>query len=657
LSPSRAQTSTRDESTFGPSPARLTPRSTVPRAFARPVWYLHRLRAMPLKELPFRAAEQFRRARSRRRFDSPTEPVPGRRETGLADLVLGWAGQPGVAAYWAEQAAAVSAGEVSIFGRRWTTASDGLPDWDLDPLSGYRWPQDYCFDVSLAPATPVGAEVKYVWELNRLLYLLPVAAQAATQGDDRLRDLCRGHLESWIGAHPPRRGVTWRSGIELAIRILAFVLVLELTSPNPDADPGLEARIGGAVADHMSWIRRFPSRYSSANNHRVAELAGLLVAASAYPQLADREEVDRWWTELQAVVVLQFHGDGVPAEQATAYAILVLEWLSLCAHVGRRHGRTLSPETRRRVGAAVGFLTTLTDSAGHIVRIGDGDDSRLLTAARPPEDLPRAVCGLVADELAVPIPAASSGLSTYAEGGYTSWRSGSGVEEILWVLDHGDLGMGRLAAHAHADTLAVYLHVGGRPVLVDAGTYLYHSSEDWRDRLRTTAEHNTVALGAEDSSIMAGPFNWRAGHRAEGRLVAAGSAGSGWCVEAEHAGYVGRFGVVHRRWLEGRDARSFRLRDRLEGGSGDLAFRWSLLLAPGLEVVPTDTGWMVREDGIDLLSLAVAPPWHSSATQEGAWCSPSFGQIEPTSRLLIEGSVDQTTSIDVEITVVTGGRA
>lgn len=92
------------------------------------------------------------------------------------------------------------------------------------------------------------------------------------------------------------------------------------------------------------------------------------------------------------------------------------------------------------------------------------------------------------------MPQACPGLSAFADGGYSVWRSGSAAEEILWVLDHGPLGMGNLAAHAHANTLAVYLHVGGRPLFVDAGTYLYHSEGGWRDQVRRTAEHNTVAV-------------------------------------------------------------------------------------------------------------------------------------------------------------------
>ena len=80
--------------------------------------------------------------------------------------------------------------------------------------------------------------------------------------------------------------------------------------------------------------------------------------------------------------------------------------------------------------------------------------------------------------------------------------------KTLMVMDHGPLGHLSIAAHGHADALALWLHIGDQPVLVDAGTYLYHSGGAWRDRLRGTPLHNTLSLDDRNSSRIAGPFNW-----------------------------------------------------------------------------------------------------------------------------------------------------
>ncbi|SDS16847.1 Heparinase II/III N-terminus [Friedmanniella luteola] len=615
----------------------------------RLAWYLHRARAMPPEELPFRVGEQVRRAQGRRPVATGGAPDPGPRvDTSLAQLVLGWRDQPGVASFWQHQSEAAGRGEVVVFGRPWAVTPQGLPDWDLDPVTGFRWPQDYCFDVPLLPATAEPVEVKYVWELNRLLHLLPVAADAAHRGHLPASRSCREHLRDWVERHPPRRGVVWRSGIELAHRVLVMVLVLELTEPVEGRDPALESSVGVAVAEHVDWIRRFPSRYSSANNHRITELVGLLVAATAYPRLATVEELDGWWSELESVTLLQFHHDGVPAEQATMYAFEVVEWLVVGLRLARRQRRRLSTAVLERIDWAAAFLAAVTDAGGHAVRIGDDDDSRLLTAALPPASLPRAALGLVAAGLGRPVPGVPTGLTTFADGGYTVWRHGSAAEEVLWVLDHAPLGMGHLAAHAHADTLAVFLHLGGRPVLVDAGTYLYHSGGDWRDRLRRTAEHNTLAVGGQDSSQIAGPFSWRRGHRAEGQLVSATASGAHWAVDARHEGYRGRYGVVHRRTLEGLGPGSFRLTDRLEGADERLVVRWSLLLAPGLDAVRTPEGWAVGDGGATLVTVVVPAAWRASMSEEPAWYSPAFGELDQTRRLAIDTELGPGVPLQVE---------
>ncbi|MFG3757212.1 heparinase II/III-family protein, partial [Klebsiella pneumoniae] len=87
------------------------------------------------------------------------------------------------------------------------------------------------------------------------------------------------------------------------------------------------------------------------------------------------------------------------------------------------------------------------------------------------------------------------------------------------------LGYLSIAAHGHADALSLLLHLDGQPVLVDAGTYLYHAGGAVRDRLRGTAAHNTLCLDGADQSQIAGAFNWR--HAAKAQLIVSEEQASG----------------------------------------------------------------------------------------------------------------------------------
>jgi hypothetical protein len=614
-------------------------------------WYADRLRSMPPREVPFRLAEQGRRLRGRTVEESRLPAAGPRRDTGLADLLLGF----GARDLWAARAAEVRAGVVEVFGTAWPTGPDRVPDWSLDPGSGDRWPDRYCFDIPFRGRGAGRGDARYAWELHRLQYLLPVAAHAAHTGDPGATAACVAHVESWLTANPARRGIAWRSGIELAMRCLSLVALLELLDRGAAAVPArdrLEERVGRTIAAHADWLRRFPSRHSSANNHRIAELAGLVVITAAYPRLVAPAEVRRAWAELDGELARQLHPDGVPAEQSTSYGALVAEWAAVCVAAGRPLGLRLSARTRERVAAAAGFLAAVTDRAGHLVRVGDDDESRLLTAACA--EVPTTVRDLVAGALPAAIPAAAPGVTVFADGGYTVARDADPGGESLWVLDHGPLGLGHLAAHAHADTLAVYLHHDGRPVFTDAGTFRYHDAGAWRDHLRGTAAHNTLTVEGAGSSVPAGPFNWRRADRARGRLGTVDAAGDTWSVRAEHDGYVRRHGLVHRRTLARTGPGRYRLSDALHGG-GQARVVWSLLVAPELGVEPTERGWLVFDGDRELVRIDVPPDWerssHRACTDPVAgWCSPRFGRLVPAYQLQLAGALGPGRALDVEIT-------
>ncbi|MCX7847961.1 MAG: heparinase II/III-family protein, partial [bacterium] len=134
----------------------------------------------------------------------------------------------------------------------------------------------------------------------------------------------------------------------------------------------------------------------------------------------------------------------------------------------------------------------------------------------------------------------------FREGGYVIWN---GIAEdelpVKVCMDVGGLGLGRLAAHGHADALSVTLHVKGEAVLIDPGTYTYHRELSWREYFRGTRAHSTLRVGGCDQARMDGPFLWGRHYRVE--LVHAVVSEDQFDVVARHDGYVRRYGVWHER--------------------------------------------------------------------------------------------------------------
>ncbi|MFX8883489.1 hypothetical protein ABTM86_20195, partial [Acinetobacter baumannii] len=69
------------------------------------------------------------------------------------------------------------------------------------------------------------------------------------------------------------------SGIELALRVVSILLTIGLVGRDR-VGGRLSRKIGACLAAHEYWLKRFPARYSSANNHLIAEEAALFILGS-----------------------------------------------------------------------------------------------------------------------------------------------------------------------------------------------------------------------------------------------------------------------------------------------------------------------------------------------------------------------------------------
>lgn len=647
-------------------------------------WYRNRLAAMSAPEIAHRLEEQARRRFSRLHLPGAVTGFDGTKQAspvwpGLADGVGRIAGDADLLAGWSAHAAATQAGNLSFLGIDWPVpdAQGGvrIPDWHLDPATGQRWPHDrYCFDISYRHADEYG-DVKNVWELSRLQYLQPIAAYALVAEDAAAITACERHLLSWVAENPVYKGVHWSSGIEVGFRIVSILVVLSLIGDRFAADT--RHALLRSLYQHGWWLARFPSRHSSANNHLVAEAAGLFLLGTL---CADMPGARRWADYGRAVLErecqTQIHGDGVGAEQSPAYVALTLEWLLLCGDLGRRIDKPFSTEYWSRIAKAGGFLKWITDSAGHQPRIGDDDDSHVFGNGTGVEPTVNSVMAAVAQavdrpEISPPVPVRHlrhalipapppnnvwpGGFRHFSEGGYSVQRHlGSGAADHLLVFDHGPIGYLSIAAHGHADTLSVWLHVEGQPVLIDGGTYLYHAGHAWRDHFRGTVAHNTLTISGENSSEISGPFNWA--RKAETRVLELRDSPDAWRVQAEHDGYQAAHGVAHVRSVARTGPGLYRITDQLRGKPGGQRVEIGFLVSPAFDVEAAGTGFRIRDERGAVLTIrheGGLAGWLETgrSAPERGWHSPSFGVRAPAPRIVFAGelSAEREAVFELEI--------
>jgi uncharacterized heparinase superfamily protein len=552
-------------------------------------WYTNRLAAMEPAEVAHRAVEISKRRVGRRRggwgrysLGSGSLPYLPFEEARFSELA--WKLSPHWQALWrmAQQ------GQWHLLGQHWpaVNAERGLSKavWHLDPVTNREWPStQYCFDIPYRHAHNMG-DIKYVWELNRLQFLPPLAALARHEKDENVRNWCLATLESWIDANPPFLGVNWASGIELAIRSVSLILAISLLGA--DSVPAeLAAKLRAALHAHAVWLARYPSRFSSANNHLISEAGALYILGATMTDLPRAARYLRYGLEtLISEAELQILDDGVGAEQSPTYAAFTLEWYLLVKATLATRGESFPAKVMERLHRAATFLRWITDKSGSQPRIGDDDEGRVLVSSADREtdyvaSILSCLSAATGDSTVAPParrphlrelfvsasgdhPDGPEGIRSFDSGGYTVFRQEVAGRQTMMVFDHGPLGYRSIAAHGHADALSVWLHIDEDAVLIDAGTYLYHSGGVQRDYFRGTRAHNTLTLQDADQSRISGPFNWSTKAQAW-RVPYDEDTRSR--ITARHDGYQKKFGVLHERSVSFEAPNGYVITDRLVG--------------------------------------------------------------------------------------------
>ena len=669
-----------------------SPSQERPGSRARIAWYVRRLQCMSPQEVLWRSSDVLRQTAWRlRRVPTATAPrhltrfardgyrvkpklaKPPRFASPLPTGVL--------AAVPVDDKRRLLRTADEILAGRWdalgVTRQDMVaPDWFLDPLSGRRAPQaEYCFSINHRNEAVTGS-AKQVWELSRHHHLTVLAAAYALTGDRRYAERAGSHLQSWWQENPFLSGIHWTSGIELGIRLISWVWTRRLLD-GWDGVQGLFDQNELALKQiwwHQTYLAGFRSRGSSANNHVVAEAAGQLVAALAFPWF---EESTAWADEAARLLRQELANNtfpsGVNRELAFDYHGLVAELGLISGVEADLAGRPLPDATWRSLGRMLDVAAACLDCGLRAPRQGDSDEGRALVIASPESNRWEALLALgrplfgasewwppaqpgVASTL---LPALARHRSLpdrpasrpwhFADAGITIFRSEpTGRPEIWCRCDSGPHGFLSIAAHAHADALSIEVRHGGTDILTDPGTYCYSGDPPFRRYFRSTIGHNTLEVLGRDQSISGGPTIWI--RHAESRLMSLEFSPDGdkgrWV--AEHYGYRTLDpAVTHRRTVQFHGGqRLIEISDEIDGADGApvrLAFHLGPDVEVGLDGCTLTLRWQ-DQDGEEAKATMALPSSLGWSLVRGArdpvlgWYSPAFGQKVPATDVIGVGS-------------------
>jgi hypothetical protein len=655
----------------------------------RIIWLVRRLSRIYPAEIPFRIAGAATAVLRRTGLGS-ADKVPQVNWNGCKESA--WVSVPrdAVTADAIGVADDILTDKVEVFGRP-VILVDGCPRWNVDPLNGIPLPMTFGLFIDFRHLAH-SIDIKFLWELNRHLWLVPLAQAFALTSEEKYLIKLGRLLQSWLDECPYPLGANWSSPVEHGIRLINWSIIWHLIGGkqsrlfNGNAGQQLLDKWLKSIYQHIHFARDNYSFYSSADNHLIGEAAGVFVGAKTWnlwPVAASWAKEARGILETE--VLKQFSDDGVNREQAICYHKFSLEFLLAAGLAARAAGEDFSDPYWRRISKAVEFLTVMADCQWRLPNIGDADDGKVFCLDPSKDFNPYrsivALSGLILDDAyfaskaggiddqtrwlvasnqirATP-PSALNPYPTqpqFIEGGYVvAGRNLHKADEWRLIMDVGALGFNRIAGHGHADALSVLVSYAGRAFLVDSGTYCYNTDPSYRRYFRGTSAHNCVMIDGLDQAEYGGSFLWL--HDVNSRVHELTDDGRCMIVLASHDGYMRLKDPVrhYRRLTMNRDLLEAKVEDWVEckhGHSGNLFWH----LAPDCFLDKSDVGW-IAQNSTGRLEISIDAPTFSAEVLCGeesppmGWYSRHFYDKQKTNVIVASGALAPSKVVTTQLRI------
>jgi hypothetical protein len=539
-------------------------------------------------------------------------------------------------------------------------------DWNLDPISGLRFPSDIHYkEWDLWKMRPGMADVKLPWELARCQHWPALAQAWLLTGDARFAEEIFAQRADFDAANPVGYGINWTCTMDVAIRAANWALALEMVRTYP-AKGTVWMDAYRSLFAHGHFIRsNLEDKYEVTSNHFLSNVVGLYYLSKVFCESPDAKEWESFSrSAIEREVNVQILPDGADFESAVPYHRLVAELFLGVVRVADHSGSPFSPHLRTRLKDMVEFLLGVLRPDGLMPQLGDADDGRLHILTEygtwKPQDA-RHLLGAASHVLQVPEWRRYSGALGQWEG---FWWSGGNSDEIksdplppidkhfpdagivihrssqaYLAITNGIVGTEGFGNHKHNDLLGFEYHPGGMPLIVDPGSYVYSSDLAARNLFRGTGYHNTLMVDGIEQNETNPEWIFRLFEKATPETLEYRTTNETVAYRGRHVGYTRlEQPVIHERKYElARETGALSIEDRLEG-TGAHKISWHFHLAPGVEAqLDGNSISMSQKDSGAHWQLTV--PANIMVRAVPAWYSPSYGVRTPCQSLELETEI------------------
>jgi len=455
--------------------------------------------------------------------------------------------------------------KASLFGN---CASEKDFKWANDALKHIfvgqtQYPSYFCGDDIDWNSSPV-PDNEWVWQLNRMYFWDAMGRAYWHTGDEKYVKEWGSQLLDWTRKIPNDKGhkYAWRS-IEAGIRGYRWTALFQRFIDSPSFTPEVLVAFLNSCCDHAEYLM---TKYTTRHNFGLIEANGMAFIAVTFPEFQDSE---KWKNEafrrLNNEINIQVYPDGHQVELSSHYHLWCIDWFLRTYDLAQMNGLNdvfpeLYYETIEKM-CEVPMKLGLPD--GTNVQFGDAWAG---TPGQYKEKFRDWAKMFNRDDFLYLATDGKEGAKPKAtafalkKSGLYSMRSSWDKNAVCLVLKCGPDGRW----HCQPDNGTFELYVGGKTLMPDAGSYIYHGEPENRAWFRQTKVHQTLTLNGEDTKYAPKLLLWQPGNDLDILVV-------------ENAGYEN---LTHRRSVFFVDKRYFVIVDEAIGnGTGNVDIHFQL--APG----------------------------------------------------------------------------
>lgn len=443
---------------------------------------------------------------------------------------------------------------------------DGELSWLKDFKNDIKSSPKYYADIDRQEFDKIG-DVKFICEPSRFHFLPFLSLYHGLNNDRYSIKIIEKTINDWNNQNPYLNTVHWTSGIEVGIRSVNLIYTHLVLSSFNILSEKTDLLIKDIIKKSYHFLKNHLSLYSSANNHLVAELAGLTAISHYFENPEYTKSRKKWTKKIFDQVLRQINGDGVNMELSTHYHAEVTDHFFNALKFIKSSGGVIPKNVENRLKLAFEFINHV-EYQGNKTIFGDNDEGYLLYPYYQ-ENFSIYKSLLMSSDIEYKTNYSKkvefdlrnylifgdkkkSNLNyklkekedkIFEKSGYAFFYNNTNNTKLSF--DFGKIGDEISAAHGHSDILHFMLETKGIPIVIDPGTYQYHKRhQSWRSYFRGISAHNTISINHSDHAKAISRMSWV--NQPQVSLLNYNINKNSSEIKAQHNAFD-RFGVIHTR--------------------------------------------------------------------------------------------------------------